>query len=365
MKHTKQWFLIAAGLIVFSACQKEKGENHEENDNNNHVYSTTNSAKGNLLIDYRRAENGVLTYDSAYPTGGIGTGAGLGSQGAVAMTEDGIVLAVNAGSHSISSFKRLAHGLVLRSTVSSGGVMPISLTEYHHVVFVLNGGGTGNISGFSLADNGKLSAIPNSTRPLSTGNSGPAQVSFVNDGRALVVTEKSTNTLTSYASNGTMHTLPSAHPTPFGFATGANGNIFVSEAAGGAAGASTLSSYHIDNNGILTLLAGPVANMQSAACWVAMTGNGKYAYTTNTSSNNISTYDINSHTGSIKLGAAIAAGTGQGPIDAAFSSNSKYLYILTPGSNTINCFKVLSDGSLSASQTIDGVAGSAAGLAAQ
>ena len=45
-------------------------------------------------------------------TGGNGTGANLGSQGAVALSDDGkLLFAVNAGSNSISEFAVREHGL--------------------------------------------------------------------------------------------------------------------------------------------------------------------------------------------------------------------------------------------------------------
>jgi len=367
MKQTKKLFAVAIGLVVFSACQKEGRRDHDDRNDKGpgHVYTITNDAKFNVLIDFRRSENGMLTRDSSYATGGSGTGSGLGSQGAVIITDDEIILAVNAGSNSISSFKSTNHGLELKSTINSGGLMPISITQHNHIVFVLNAGGDGNISGFILGNDGRLSSIPNSTKPLSGSNVGPAQISFVNDGSALAITEKNSNKITTYTLNGTMHTLGSANPTPFGFAVGRNGNIFVSEAAGGAAGASTLSSYHIDNNGEISLVDGPIATNQSAACWVVITGNGKYAYTTNTGSNNISSFSINISTGGINLLKGISATTGNKPIDADFSNNSKFLYVLTSASNTINSFSVDENGSLHNLQTIEGLSTSSAGLAAK
>ena len=161
-----------------------------------------------------------------------------------------------------------------------------------------------------------------------------------------------------------MHTLTSANPTPFGFATGNNGNIFVSEAAGGAAGASTLSSYHVQYNGTIALLDGPVGANQSAACWVVITDNGKYAYTTNTASNNLSTFNVNTFSGSIGVNTAISATTGTGPIDAALSNNSKFLYILNSGSHCIGVYAVANNGSLGIVQTVSGLPAGANGLAA-
>jgi 6-phosphogluconolactonase len=392
MKHLKKISVFAVTLLSLAACQKEKNNlslskegaseelslntNHrddEEEGGGKHVYTLSNQTAGNAVLDYKRAANGTLTFNAAYATGGTGTGGGLGNQGAVILAEgenDNVLLAVNPGSNSISSFKITGNSLQLKSTVSSGGMRPVSIAIHDDIVYVLNAGGSGNISGFKLGENNKLSAIANSTRPLSSTASGAAQISFVREGKVLVITEKATNKIITYTVNewgipGAIHSVTSANPTPFGFAVGSNGKIFVSEAAGGAAGASTLSSYHINNNGTISLAAGPVGANQSAACWVVITNNGKYAYTTNTASNNLSTFNVNTNTGSVNVHTAIAATTGMGPIDAALSNNSKYLYILNSGSNTIGVYAVANSGSLSAVQTVTGLPAGANGLAAK
>ena len=390
MKHLKVLAAFISTVIIIISCQKQadlipksdavkfdevslnKTENEEESfgGGDKHVYTLSNQVSANTVMDYQRASNGTLTFDAAYPTGGTGTGGGLGNQGAIALDEDGeILLAINPGSNSISLFKINENGLTLKSTVSSGGMRPVSITMEDDIVYVLNAGGTGNISGFKL-NNNNLTAIANSTRPLSSASSGAAQVSFVNEGKVLVVTEKATNKIITYTVNewglpGMMHSINSSTATPFGFDAGKNGNIFVSEAAGGAAGASKLSSYHVNNDGSITLLTGSVGANQSAACWVVITNNGKYAYTTNTASNNLTNFDINKSTGAIHVNTAIAATTGMGPIDAALSNNSKYLYILNSGSHSIGVYKVDNDGSLSNVQTVSGVPAGATGLAAR
>lgn len=113
------------------------------------------------------------------------------------------------------------------------------------------------------------------------------------------------------------------------------------------------------------MLTGSVGANQSAACWVVITNNGKYAYTTNTASNNLSSFDINKSTGNISVNTAIASTTGMGPIDAALSNNSKYLYVLNSGSHSIGVYKVDNNGSLSSLQTVAGLPGGANSLAAK
>ncbi len=392
MKHLKKTAAFAALVFSMAACQKDNkffsstenanaetgtiSVNRFESPDNfggggKRVYALSNEVSGNNVIEYTRANDGFLTISTTYITGGTGTGGGLGNQGAVVLTDDNkAVLAVNAGSNSVSSFKVHANGLQLKSTVSSGGMRPVSIAQHGDIVFVLNAGGTNNISGFKLNNNGKLQSITNSTRPLSAASTGPAQISFVNDGKVLVITEKGTNKIVTYTVNeygmpGVMHTRTSSSPTPFGFAATGNGNVFVSEAVGGAPGASVLSSYHISNDGAISLINGSVGAGQSAACWVVITNNGKYAYTTNTASNNLSNFNVNTNTGNISVNTAIAASTDMGPIDAALSNNSKYLYILNSGSNSIGVYAVANNGSLSNIQTVTGLPPGANGLAAR
>lgn len=395
MKQLKQMAVFAVMVLAMASCQKETklfstekteadnaaqdaANTKEGGDNfgggNKHVYTLSNQVSGNSVIVYNRANNGMLTYSASYATGGTGTGGGLGNQDAIIMAgddnDDDVILAVNAGSNSVSSFKVNGGGLNLMSTVNSGGMRPVSIAQHDGVVFVLNAGGTNNISGFKLTNNGILKPIANSTRPLSAPNTGPAQISFVNDGRVLVITEKATNKVVTYTVNqhgipGAMHSITSSSPTPFGFATAGNKNIFVSEAVGGAPGASVLSSYHIDYNGSITLVDGSVGAGQSAACWVVITNNKKYAYTTNTASNNLTNFNVNTNTGSISVNTAIAATTGMGPIDAALNNNSKYLYILNGVSHSIGVYAVANNGSLSLLQTVTGLPSGATGLSAK
>lgn len=392
MKHNKQFMAIAAifSFFLFS-CKKEiKTTSSEDtlavaateriasaNAENKkgaagYVYTLSNQIAGNSVLVYSRTADGTLKYVSSNPTGGTGTGGGLGNQGAVVLSEDNdLLLAVNPGSNSVSSFTISGGGLQWVSTVSSGGTKPVSVTMEDHLVYVLNAGGSGNISGFNLHSDGSLHAIAGSTRPLSSASSGAAQISFVADGNVVAITEKATNKIITYTikANGTpgvMHSITSVRPTPFGFAVGKNGIIYVSEAAGGAPGASDVSSYYISDNGMINLVDGPVVTGQSAACWVLVTNNGKYVYATNTNSNNLSSFRAG-HAGSLDVLNAIAALTGNGsvPIDAALSNNSKFLYVLNSGNQSMGAFSVDNDGSLSHIQNISGLPNGGTGLAAK
>ncbi|MDQ6868741.1 MAG: lactonase family protein [Pseudomonadota bacterium] len=136
----------------------------------------------------------LSTLKGSVSAGGKSTGAGLGNQGALALSEDGQWLfAVDAGSNEISTFAISDIGLVLVARASSGGTLPISVTTHGNRLYVLNAGGSGNVNGFTVQSDGYLKAIPGSTRPLSTSGSSPAQIGVDKDGDTLVVTEKATN----------------------------------------------------------------------------------------------------------------------------------------------------------------------------
>ena len=85
-----------------------------------------------------------------------------------------------------------------------------------------------------------------------------------------------------------------------------------------------LSSYSIAPNGTISPIDPNVATTETAACWVVVTKDGRYTYTTNTGSNSISGYAIG-RDGSLTLLDADGrtAVTGAGPIDAALSRESR------------------------------------------
>ena len=135
------------------------------------VYTLTNQVAGNAVAVFNRAADGTLSAAGTIATGGTGTGGSLGSQGAVALSDDGRRLfAVNAGSNDVSVFDVGPTGLSLASQTASGGTLPISLTAHGSLLYVLNAGGAGNISGFSVGAIGGLTPIAGSTQPLSGTN---------------------------------------------------------------------------------------------------------------------------------------------------------------------------------------------------
>jgi len=329
------------------------------------VYTLTNQVAGNAVAVFNRAADGTLTAAGTVATGGTGTGAGLGSQGAVALSDDGqLLFAVNAGSNDVSVFTVGSAGLSLASVTPSGGTLPISLSVHGNVLYVLNAGGNGNISGFSVGSGGTLAPIAGSTQPLSGTSVGPAEVAFSPDGRQLVVTEKNTNLLDVYAvdANGAASgriSVASAGGTPFGFSFGLRNELFVSEATGSA------SSYVL-GAGPLSLVSGAVSNHQGAPCWAVVTNDGRFGFTGN-GAGSVSAFTI-APDGSISLVDASGASAviSGGVNDIALSGNSGYLYVLqTGGVQAIHAFRIQSDGHLVALGPVTGLPTGTRGLAAR
>lgn len=335
------------------------------------VYTLSNAAAGNRVLAFTRSSHGDLQPAGSFATGGSGTGAGLGSQGALALTSNGRwLLAVNAGSNELSVFSVRNNALVLADVVPSGGMRPISVTVADNLVYVLNAGGAvgavDNITGFYLTNSGQLLALPGSTQPLSGANVGPAQVSFGLRGDVLIVTEKTTNLVSGFAVDSTgragpVVTTPSSGPVPFGFAISSRGHLFVSEAPNSA-----LSSYRLNANGSVSVITGSLENAQMAACWVVLSKDEKYAYTANAASDSISGYRI-AQDGSLTLSDTdgITGIPGDSPLDLALSNNGRFLYALNAASASISGFLVGHDGSLKKVGDVGGLPAGGAGLVAR
>ncbi|MQA75450.1 MAG: beta-propeller fold lactonase family protein [Solirubrobacterales bacterium] len=196
-------------------------------------------------------------------------------------------------------------------------------------------------------------------------------MSFDPGGGTLVVTEKNTNLIDTYEVNADTGLASGPNPqasagaTPFGFAFDPRGHLIVSEAFGGAADASAVSSYGLED-GIIDPISPSVATTETAACWIVVTKNGRFAYTTNTDSGSISGYRVG-HDGALSLLDADGetALTGTGPLDVALTTSSRLLYSLNSGDGTISGFRVGADGSLSPIGGASGLPGAATGLAAR
>jgi len=177
-------------------------------------------------------------------------------------------------------------------------------------------------------------------------------VLFNGTGTKLVGTELGTSKIDSFTvgSGGRLAAAPgSPFPAqglgPFGseFRPTDPGQLFVSNAHGGP-GNGSVSAFSVAGDGTLSPIGGsPFGDLQTAPCWVEITHDGDFLFTTNTASGTVSRYAIASDGTLTLLG---STPTGAGPLDGRLSTDGQNLYVLDGGINAISGFAV-SGGSLS------------------
>jgi 6-phosphogluconolactonase (cycloisomerase 2 family) len=375
-------FPLVVTAVLFAACNRDSTTeplgtetptlDARATPTTGRVYTMSNSAAGNDVLIFDRAADGSLTPAGAVSTGGHGLGAGLGNQGGVVLSQNRRWLAVvNAGSNDVSLFAVGAGGsLTLADREPTGGTLPVSVTIHGNRLYVANEG-TNAIAGFAFDAAGSLTTIAGSVQPLSTTGVDVAQIQFSPDGRSLVVAEKNTNRLSVFRVSPTGVAAapvvsPSAGVTPFGFAFTSGGTLVVSEAFGGAVDGSAASSYLIRRDGTLETISGSEPTTETAACWLVVTADDRFAYTTNAGSGSITGYAIRRGR-LVRLapdGVSGFVGAGTTPTDIALSQGSRFLYTRNGGTQSIGAFLVRNDGSLERLTGATGLPSTANGLAA-
>jgi 6-phosphogluconolactonase len=354
------------------------------------VYAMTNAAAGNSILIFARSADGTLaSRPSSVATRGHGLGSTLNSQGSLILSPDARwLLAVNAGSNSVTVFSVSNTGLQFKSQTGSGGTTPTSIAIFGNVVYVLNAGVPGppkapgtvvpSVAGFLLnTTNGSLNPIPGATQTLA-GAVVPAEVAFAPNGKSLVVTDIPTNQIFTLRMNqhgvaAAPESHPSNGPNPFGFVFGTPDRLIVSEGNGtpaGPTGFSSLSSYDATPNGDLILITGSASTENYLACWVAITENQKFVYAADTGSGVITGFEVTPG-GSLSIlnTASGTTGLGSTPMDLALGGNSRFLFSLNPANGqvrgTITGWRIEANGSLVSTGSVRGIPASAQGLAAR
>ncbi len=352
------------------------------------IYAMTNDASNNQVVVLARGSDGRLTPAGSFPTGGTGSGTFENSANGLILGEQSpnnlngsnkYLYATNAGSDDITVFRTTHDGLEITDREPSGGDHPISVTVHDNTLYVLNGGasncsgGAPTISGFRISPRGELTPIPGSTRPVSGGaNSGCAQISFTKDGGVLVVTQRQADKIDTYlVDKGTgLASGPIVNETtgvgPFGFSFTQRGQLLTTENFGAVPLQGGAASYEVGRDGVLAPLGPTTRNGRSDTCWLVNTDDGRYAYTTNFQSGDISSFRVEPD-GTLILLNPTAAIIGIGASDEALSGNSRYLYARNAVQGTISVFEVENDGSLTRVQDILALppGGAAIGLAAK
>jgi 6-phosphogluconolactonase len=77
--------LVAAASLIPAEANADFKHHFKSSDT---VYTLSNEPNGNRVLAFDQRSNGRLAAGAEYPTGGLGTGAGLGNQGALASDGD-------------------------------------------------------------------------------------------------------------------------------------------------------------------------------------------------------------------------------------------------------------------------------------
>jgi Lactonase, 7-bladed beta-propeller len=317
---------------------------------------------GNSVLSYTRGTDGTISYVATYPTGGTGAIAAgsaadpLASQGGLALADNGNeLLAVNAGSNTVSVFDVFGPYLHLVQQVPTNGFFPVSIAVHNNLVSVLNAGAAGSVTQYQLQW-GRLVST-GQTRSLGLSNTTPpnylagaGQVGYSPNGQFLIVTTKGSSSsieVFTVGFNGNLSSsatiTPSTNPVPFGFTFDAHGRLVVTEAKN-----SFLSTYSINPNGSLSPI-GTVTDGGAALCWV--TSVQGYFFGSNAGSGTVSSFG-ESATGVPSLLNATAATDHPGTTDSAASPDGQFLYVESGGSGALDAFAVNANGTLTPLETL-------------
>ena len=375
-------FAVSACLVApFIGTNALAEDDHRDDPRESRVYVLTNQAPENTVVVLQRTSDGTLTRLQEVLTGGSGSGPGprppqfppgpgpdpLNSADAITLTQDGrFLLAVNPRSNDVSVLAVTHEGLRLVDKASTDGVFPVSVAARNGLVYVVNQGtsptnsvtGSASITGFYIDHEGKLAAIPHSTRVIGGPGAAPGKVAITPDGDLLIVAETIANFIDVFhlqedGRTGALTRFPSNNRTPLAIAFTHHRIMAITEgnmlsAQTGTPNGSSTSTYRITEDETLEPISKAVPNFQTSNCWIRFTPDGHYAYTGNTGSGSVSSYSV-SQRGELTLLNVVAADTGgfaSVPIDLDISRDGKYLYVIASFIGTVEGFRIEKDGSL-------------------
>jgi 6-phosphogluconolactonase (cycloisomerase 2 family) len=376
--------MAIAGLGIFSSVAQGGGQAPAMDTNDwaqgrGIVYTMDNAADGNSILVFARDRSGRLhpIQQAATQTGGKGGSNNaavdpLGSQNSLVYDAAlKMLFAVNAGDNSVTAFQTGSAGVRLQrtDTVSSGGVIPVSLAVSDRLLYVLNAGGSGAVTTFEIDRRGRLArksvldlGLTNPTAIPFDQTMAPGQVGLDALARRLIVVNAAGQELLVAALDdegvpvGPLASTPTPNAVPFAFDVTRFGNILVAEASG------SVSALEPATGTALTVT-DSVPLGQQATCWIVTHPNG-FVYSANTASNTISLLQF-TRSGDLELLDDVAA-RGRAPIDMTLAGKGRFLYTLNAASGEIIGFSidpesgtlahVETQGGLPASAGIQGIA---------
>jgi len=381
-----------------------------------HLYMQTNETR-NSVVHYRRSANGAITELERVLTGGAGSGElspiyhvnrpnDFEGAGSVILTPDRrFLFATNAGDNSVSSFAVNKEGRITLLDVkrtgnpTSGGAKSLAYAPSSRTLFVLHTFGPDHLRLMSVDANGKLTARPErySVNTMDWPNRVPTMAVLSPDGKFLLLgttfdelpSRKNPDgslILWIPRPDGTLHVIASNAPDPDGivvFPVGGDGGLgepSLYDAKGaspfylaflhkrpdtfiiGFAVSDGLAMGRIDADGKINVA--PLVKIDTSAglpselCWLAVSPDDRFVFTTNFGYSTISSYRIDGNVLNIAKDPAgpkipgdgtfraINGTVSSGPSDNWMTPDGDYLYQIYGNASKLVGYATQQDGSL-------------------
>jgi 6-phosphogluconolactonase (cycloisomerase 2 family) len=408
--------IVAAAVIFTAVGSAQAPTTPTKKTAGGHLYMQTNEVK-NAIIHYRRSANGTLTEVERVATGGAGSGElspiyhinrpnDFEGAASVILTPDRrFLFATNAGDNSVSSFAVNKEGRLTLLDVErtgntqGGGAKSVAYDPSSRTLFVVHTFGPDHLRLMSVDSEGKLTPRPErySVNTIDWPNRVPTMAVLSPDGKFLFVgtafdelpsRKNPDGSLILWIphKDGALHVIASNAPDPDGivvFPVGEDGalrepSFYDARGASpfyiaflhnrpdtflvGYAVSNGVSVGKVDANGKITVSA-PVtldtsAGVPSELCWLAVSPNDRWVFTTNFGYSDISSYRIDGNVLSIAKDPAspkvpgdgtfrgIDGVVSSGPSDSWISPDGAYLYQIYGNASKLVGYATQPDGSL-------------------
>jgi 6-phosphogluconolactonase (cycloisomerase 2 family) len=407
--------IVAAAVIFTAVGSAQAPTTPTKKTAGGHLYMQTNEVK-NAIIHYHWSANGTLTEVERVATGGAGSGElspiyhtnrpnDFEGAASVILTPDRrFLFATNAGDNSVSSFAVNKEGRLTLLDVErtgntqGGGAKSVAYDPSSRTLFVVHTFGPDHLRLMSVDREGKLTPRPErySVNTMDWPNRVPTMAVLSPDGKFLFVgtafdelpsrKNPDGSLILWIPHNGALHVIASNAPDPDGivvFPVGEDGalrepSFYDARGASpfyiaflhnrpdtflvGYAVSNGVSVGKVDANGKITVSA-PVtldtsAGVPSELCWLAVSPNDRWVFTTNFGYSDISSYRIDGNVLSIAKDPAspkvpgdgtfrgIDGVVSSGPSDSWISPDGAYLYQIYGNASKLVGYATQPDGSL-------------------
>jgi hypothetical protein len=411
----------AVALIPeIAAAEKAPGSPHvrssKEHHRGGHLYMQTNETR-NALVHYRWSASGMLTELERLPTGGAGSGVlspiyhvsrpnDFEGAGSVILTPDRrFLFTTNAGDNSVSSFAVGEDGKLTpvdikpTGNATSGGAKSLAYAASKGMLFVAHSFGPDHIRLMSVSGDGKLTPRPeqSSVNTMDWPNRVPTMAVLSPDAKFLIVcttfdelpTKNPDGSLIlwiPHGPDGTLHVIASNAPDPDGLVVfplqedGTLGTARFHDAKApspfyiaflhnrpdtfvvGYAVGDGCAIGTIDADGRISV--GPLVQIDNSAgrpseiCWLAVSPDDRWVFTTNFGYGYLSSFRINGTELSIAKDPAcpkvkgdgtfraIDGAVGSGPSDSWITPDGAHLYQIYGNASKLIGYATRPDGSL-------------------